>query len=142
MPAANFGLRSRGGRGYSYPSTDSNPWTQTNNKRNTNNLGNAGHTELRSQISNKFFTYCVLALGYDRRKPPPTQPQLVRHVLSVLRHGDDKLAIVPYDTTSKANTICHVTHVPNSPGDFQNSSTTSNGTEPNAELHLNYHYGW
>ena len=51
-------------------------------------------------------------------KNPPAKPQLARHLLSILRMGDARLAIQPYDTTSKANAICHATHIPNDPKEF------------------------
>ena len=118
MPNANFGLRSSSGRGNSRQTSNETPWTQTRNRSSVNTASTLDHQTIRSQISTKFHTYCVLALGYDRKKPPPAKPQLARHILSILRMGDDKPAIQPYDKTSTANAICHATHVPNDPAEF------------------------
>lgn len=42
MADANFGLRSRGGRGNNRPAAASNPWTQVHN-RNNQGIASAAH---------------------------------------------------------------------------------------------------
>lgn len=118
MSNANFGLRSRGGRGNNRPAAASNPWTQVHN-RNQQGIASAAHSpEQQVEISTKNLAYCVFALGYDKKKPPPAQAQLIRHILSILRHGDPKLAFLPYDKTSKANALSFPTAVPTTPGEL------------------------
>lgn len=115
MPQTNFGLRSRSTEGTARATSSTNPWTQVNNRNQGGVTGGIAAQDIRAQISTKYITYCTFALGYDRKKPPPAKSQLVRHILSILRHGDGKLGLLPYDKTSKANAICHATSVPNSP---------------------------
>ena len=115
MPTANFGLRSRNKNSNNKQYASANPWTHTKNNNKSGSTTNTNSQDIRSQISNKYITYCTFALGYDRKKPPPSKPQLVRHILSILRHGDGKLGFLPYDKTSKANALCHAVSVPNSP---------------------------
>ena len=119
MPSANFGLRSRNTNKNSNTTSSSNPWTHAKNRNRAGIQGNANIQDARHQISNKCLTYCTFALGYDRKKPPPAKPQLVRHILSILRHGDEKLAFLPYDKTSKANALSHAVSVPNSPAELE-----------------------
>lgn len=114
----DFGLRPRAGRGTGRGSnrttTQVNPWIRVTND-NTPGPRAEPVPPQRGNITNKFTTFCVIALGYPRNKPPPPKVALMRQFLVILRMGDDQVAILPYDDTSQENSISAAAHVPTTP---------------------------
>lgn len=117
MSSRNFGLQPPGQSNPRQPN-GTNPWAQVRNRNTQGVEGRLAGTAQRSQFSNKFTTFYVFALGYDKKKPLPPKAQLIRHILSILHHGDDTLAIIPYDNTSDVNALSHATRVPTSPAEI------------------------
>ena len=111
MSSRNFSLRPPGQINPRQPA-GTNPWAQVRNRNTQGVIDWTQGAAPRSQVTNKFTTYCAFALGYDKKKTHPPKAQLIRHILNIMRHGDDTLAILPYDKTSDANSISHATHVP------------------------------
>ena len=54
----------------------------------------------------------------QQEKNPPAKVVLMRHVFNLFKMADPTVAILPYDTTNEANSICHATHVPEPAPEF------------------------
>ena len=116
----NFGLRRNPGRGNNRTKSKSaQPWVQVGKSvRSATSIAPDGEGPVptnREKVSHKFTTYCTLALGHDRRKPPPSKVVLLRLLSNFLRSVDKTVAFLPYDATQDLNYICHASHFPTAP---------------------------
>ena len=115
----NFGLRPRSGRGAGRGNprqqTHANPWTRVPDNTAPGTQPVASLPAQHGNIANKFTTFCTIALGYPKNKPPPPKAALLRLFFGIIRTGDSSIAILPYDSASQENAICAPAHVPTTP---------------------------
>ena len=115
----NFGLRPRSGRGAgrgtTRQSTHTNPWTRVSANATAGRNTREQLPAQRGNVTNKFTTFCTIALGYPKNKPPPPKVALLRQFLGIIRYIDNSIAILPYNSDSLENAICHPGHVPTTP---------------------------
>ena len=116
----NFGLRRKPGRGGTRNQSKQTPaWVQVGKPvrsvTSTDPDGAGPTPTTREKVSHKFTSYCTLALGHDKRKPPPSKVALLRLLFNFLRSVDKSVAILPYVATQDLNSICHAVHIPTAP---------------------------
>ena len=109
-----FGMSRRPGSGTHRPTPVTNPWSTVSNAKPPPSISEVDGPvpNQRTNVSLKFTTYCVIAMGYKKNKPPPSKVVLIRHVFNIIRQADHTAAIIPYDKDNTSNSICHATHIP------------------------------
>ena len=114
-----FGLTRRPGRGASRPTTGSQPWIQVQNQYNPSvtDMVDGPPPQHRETVSNKYTIYCDIAMGHNSKKQPSLS-FLVKHLLNILRSGDETTSILPFDDKHQANSLCHSLHVPERPNEL------------------------
>ena len=115
----NFGLRPRSGRGAGRGNprqqTHANPWTRVPDNTAPGTHPVASLPAQHGNITNKFTTFCTIALGYPKNKPPPPKAALLRLFFGIIRTGDSSIAILLFNSASQENAICAPAHVPTTP---------------------------
>jgi len=71
----------------------------------------------RGVVVNAYTSFCELTRGHKSNRK--SRHEFLTHLFNLLRHGDKRLAILPYEGTSKANSIVHATHIPVEESEFK-----------------------
>ena len=99
----------------------STEWTQIQGSRKGGefeNLEKGPEVVHREVVENTYVAFCEFSQGNGGQGRKKSRNEFLKHVFNLLRHGDKRLAILPYNAKCNANSITHASHIPENENEF------------------------